>query len=91
MTSFKPMPGQVLVLPIEVTEIGGIHLPERTSSSATQQARVVAVGDTKPNQVTHVKYGDVVLIQKAGGRMVPLHGKRHLLFKEHELYAILEP
>lgn len=89
--NLKPLPGQVLVLPIEVTMVGVIHIVGADHSTITQEAYVVAVGDTPEGEVAHVKFGDRVLINKRGGRDAHVNGKRHLLFKEREIYAVLEP
>lgn len=88
--NLKPLPGQILVLPIASKQmVGAIHIVGTDQTQVTQEARVVAVGDTPEGETTNVIIGDRVLIQKRGGRDAMVNGVRHLLFKERELYAIL--
>ena len=87
--NLKPLPGQILVLPLEVKMVGLIHVIGADQSALTQEARVMGLGDPAPGEYFQVKLGDRVLIHKRSGRAVTINGQRHLLFKEHEIYAIL--
>ncbi len=74
---------------------GGLFIPDSVREKPLE-ALVVAVGTGKvlESGVTHplpVHLGDRVLIGKYTGAEVTLEGEEHLILREDEVLAVLEP
>lgn len=90
MKQIKPMPGRVLVLPIDETMAGAIHLPGKNGLPRDcWRATVIAAGDGTVRQPMELRSGDEVLVPAfKGGTAVHLDGRRFMLFKQEEVLAV---
>ena len=95
-TNIRPLHDRVIVRRIEEGEQvrGGIIIPD-TAKEKAQVGEVVAVGagklkDDGTRQPLDVKVGDVVLFGKYGGSEAKIDGEEVVIFREEELYGIIE-
>jgi chaperonin GroES len=75
--------------------VGGLFIPD-TAKEKPLEALVVAVGSGKVLESgktlpLSVKAGDQVLIGKHSGSEVKLDGEEHIILREDDVLAILEP
>jgi len=90
-----PMPGYVLVKPIE-TETktqSGIYLPDLSSEEKPLKGEVLAVGSDETTEFgikrsSPVAVGDTVIYKKWGGSEVKIDGKDLLFAKFEDILAI---
>jgi chaperonin GroES len=79
--------------PKEISE-GGIILPQTSSENTVQTGTVIAVGSGKiefGNFIpTTLKVNDKVLFAKFNLSEVEIDGKKYLIARETDIYAILE-
>jgi chaperonin GroES len=74
---------------------GGLILPETARYEEHWTGTVIAAGSGLPNRkgVRHpliVKEGDRVLVREYAGTEISLDGEDYLVFKEDDIYAIIE-
>ena len=83
----KPLDDRVLVKPADVAEKtqGGIYIPQ-TAQEKTQEAIVVAVGDSDKIKV---KVNDKILHDKYSGTSIKLNDVEHIILKSEDILAIL--
>ena len=90
----QPLADRVLVEPAEVEEktAGGIIIPD-SAKEKPQEGKVIAVGNGRfENGVLipmEVKTHDRVLYSKYVGTEVTLEGKKYLIMKEADIFAII--
>lgn len=93
----KPMPGYVLVEPVEVQKqtATGIVLPD-THDEKSQKGKVIALGgpqitDSGKKIIPQFKVGDTVVYKKWGGDEIKLDltGKEYLFVKFEDILAVL--
>lgn len=91
--TLKPLGDRVLLEPIEEEMTrGGIMLPE-AAKEKPQKGRVLSVGpgerDDQGKRIPlDVKDGDVVMFAKYAGTEIKVDGKKLLIMKESDLFAI---
>src|ERR671938_507491 len=95
-TTIRPLHDRVIVKRIEEGEQvrGGIIIPD-TAKEKAQVGEVVAVGEGKvredgTRQPLDVKVGDTVLFGKYGGADAKIDGEEYVIFREEELYGIIQ-
>lgn len=93
----KPMPGCVLIEPVEVQKqtATGIVLPD-THDEKSQKGKVIALGGPQITEsgkkiVPQFKVGDTVVYKKWGGDEIKLDltGKEFLFVKFEDILAVL--
>lgn len=95
-TNLNPLPGYVLVAPVETaskTE-SGIYLPD-SHDQKPQQGSVLAVGDTWVTESgaqikSPVKKGDQVVYKKWGGNDVKIGDTEYQFLKFEDILAIIK-
>jgi chaperonin GroES len=95
----KPLPGYVLIEPIEEEEksAGGVYLPE-SAKDKPSKGRVIACGEGEhviTEKIDGIKMapvmaGQIVVYKKWTNQEVQHEGKEYLLVKFDELLAIIE-
>lgn len=95
----KPLPGYVLIEPIEEESVsaGGVYVPE-TSKDKPMKGKVIAVGNyTKDwreqwcdKEKEFVLKSNVVIYKKWTNQEVQHKGKEYLLVHFNELLAVIE-
>ena len=92
----RPLADRVVVEPLEGEEVtpGGILLPE-TAKEKPQQGLILSVGPGRRDEdgkiiPMDVKNGDKVLYAKYAGTEIKVEGKKLLILKESDLFAIVE-
>lgn len=95
--SLRPLNDRVLLKRLEAEKktSGGILIPDNAKEKPAE-GQVVAVGNGKildngSRQTLSVKVGDKVLFGKWSGNEIKVDGEDHLLVKEDEILAIIEP
>lgn len=86
--SLKPLGDRLLVKPLEAQEktSGGIFIPQ-TAQEKTEQATVVAIGDSED---IVVKIKDVIIHDKYAGTKYMVDGDEHLIIRMDDVLAIVE-
>jgi chaperonin GroES len=96
----KPMPGYVLVEPVELEKktVGGIVLPD-IHDEKSQKGKIVALGDAiyrEGQEITAgklgIKLGDFVIYKKWGGDEIKFEtfGKEHIFVKFEDILAVIK-
>ena len=67
---------------------GGIIIPEAAKEKPVK-GTVVAAGPGTKDEPTMVKVGDKVLYNKHSGSEVEVDGKRYLIMREQEIFAVV--
>lgn len=95
-TNIKPLHDRVIVKRIDEGEQvrGGIIIPDAAKEKA-QIGEVIAVGEGKikedgTRQPLDVKVGDHIIFGKYGGSDIKIDSEEYVIFKEEELYGIIE-
>lgn len=93
--TMRPLGSRLVIEPIEQEDItaGGIVLPE-TAKEKPQKGTVLATGPGERNDKGEripldVQVGDVVLYAKYSGTEVKYDGKKLLILRESDVFAIL--
>ena len=93
----RPLHDRVLAKRIAEKDktVGGLFIPD-TAKEKPLEAMVVAVGSGKVLESgkrvpPSVKAGDQVLIGKYSGSEVKLDGEEHIILREDDILAVLEP
>ncbi len=93
----KPLYDRILVKRLEAKEEvrGGIIIPD-TAKEKPLEAKVVAVGSGKRTDSGEIlplsiKAGDVILLGKYSGTEVKVDDVEHIILREDEVLAIIEP
>jgi chaperonin GroES len=86
----KPLADRVVVEPAEAEQktASGIIIPD-TAKEKPQRGTVVAVGNGKKDEPMTVKTGDVVLYGKYSGTEIEIDGRKVLIMKESDIFAIV--
>ena len=98
MATIKPLPGYVLIEPIEDEEksVGGVYLPE-TSKDKPSKGKVIAVSEPftdfnisfqTPFVHSPVKVGQVIYHKKWTNETVSTNGKEYLFVKFEDLLGV---
>lgn len=94
---FRPIGARLLVLPDEPETMspGGIVLPDAAQANS-KLGTVVAVGKGQRNEngdysKPEAKVGDRVLFTSYGTEGIEVDGKDHLLLREVDILAVVEP
>jgi len=92
-----PLHDRVLLKRVEEQEVkrGGIIIPD-TAKEKPQEADVIAVGKGRVTEdgkiiALDVKKGDRVLIGKYSGSEVNIDGVEHIILREEEILAKIDP
>jgi chaperonin GroES len=93
----RPLADRVIVEPVERDETfagGALVLPE-TAKEKPQQGVILAAGpgrldDTGKRITLEVKVGDRVLYAKYSGTEIKLDDKKVLIFRETDIFAVVE-
>lgn len=88
----KPLSDRVLVEPVEVETktAGGIIIPDSVAANVKpQRGTVVAAGAGKKDEPITVKMGDTVLYGKHAGTEIEVDGKKYLIMRETDIFAII--
>lgn len=88
--NIRPLADRVLIEPAEAEQktASGIIIPD-TAKEKPQRGKVIAVGaGTKDHEMT-VKVGDEVLYGKYSGTEIDIEGKKYMIMKEGDIYAII--
>lgn len=103
METVKPLGDRILVEPEEAAKSkGNIIIPEN-SKEKPQRGKVIEVGHaistlpvkgnegaTVPHTEPAIKAGDTILFAKHAGIEMIIEGKKHLLMREGECFAIIK-
>lgn len=83
----KPLGDRVLIKPLTAAEktAGGIYIPA-TAQEKTQEAIVVAVGDSE--KIT-VKVKDKIIHDKYAGTNIKIADEEHIIVKAEDILAVL--
>ncbi len=86
----RPLADRVVVEPAEAEQktASGIIIPD-TAKEKPQRGTVVAVGNGKKDEPMTVKTGDVVLYGKYSGTEIEIDGRKVLIMKESDIFAIV--
>lgn len=86
----RPLADRVVVEPAEAEQktASGIIIPD-TAKEKPQRGTIVAVGNGKPDEPMTVKVGDVVLYGKYSGTEIEVEGRKVLIMKESDIFAIV--
>ena len=84
----KPLGERILVksLEAETKTAGGIYIPD-TAQEKTQEAVVVAVGDSE--DIT-VKVKNKIIYDKYAGTNIKVDGEEHMIIKQDDVLAIIK-
>ncbi len=87
----KPLADRVLVLPDAAEEktIGGIIIPD-TAKEKPVRGEVVAAGNGTKDDPMTVKVGDKVLYGKYAGTELEVEGKKYLIMRQSDIFAVVE-
>ncbi len=87
----KPLADRVLVLPDAAEEktIGGIIIPD-TAKEKPVRGEIVAAGNGTKDDPMTVKVGDKVLYGKYAGTELEVEGKKYLIMRQSDIYAVVE-
>ena len=85
--AIKPLNDRLLVKSVtaETKTAGGIYIPE-TAQEKTQEAVVVAVGDSKDIKV---KAKDKIIYDKYAGTTIKVNGEEHMIIKMDDVLAVI--
>ena len=98
MPKLKPMPGYVLIEPVELEKktATGIVLPD-THDEKSQKGKIIAMGGPQINDsgkkiVPEFKIGDIVIYKKWGGDEVKfgISGKEYIFVKFEDILAVIK-
>lgn len=83
----QPLDDRILVKPIGVEEktSGGIYIPQ-TAQEKTQEAVVVAIGDSSKIKV---KEKDQIIHDKYSGSNIKIGDTEHIILKAEDILAII--
>lgn len=88
----KPLPGYVLVEPLEQEEVssGGVYLPE-ASKDKPMKGKIVKKGDNVKKWAGYESFeeGNTVIYKKWTNQEVQHEGKSYLLVSFNELLAVI--
>lgn len=84
----KPLNDRVVAKPLDAEEKtkGGIYIPA-TAQEKTQEAEVIAVGDSSDIKV---KVGDKIIHDKYAGTNIKIGEEEHIILKAEDILAIVE-
>ncbi len=87
----KPLADRVLVLPDAAEEktVGGIIIPD-TAKEKPVRGEIVAAGNGTKDDPMTVKVGDKVLYGKYAGTELEVEGKKYLIMRQSDIYAVVE-
>jgi chaperonin GroES len=92
MTELKirPLADRVVVEPAEAEQktASGLFIPD-TAKEKPQRGTVLAAGSGKKDEPMTVKTGDVVLYGKYSGTEIEVDGRKVLIMKESDIFAII--
>lgn len=85
--AIKPLGDRLLVKPViaETKTAGGIYIPD-TAQEKTQEAVVIAVGDSEDIKV---KEKDKIIYDKYAGTTIKVNGEEHIIIKMDDVLAII--
>ena len=88
--NIRPLADRVLVEPLEAETktASGIIIPD-SAKEKPQQGVVVAVGAGKKDEPMTVKEGDKVIYGKHSGSECAVDGKKYLIMRESDIFAII--
>lgn len=88
--NIRPLADRVLVEPLEAETktASGIIIPD-SAKEKPQQGVIVAVGAGKKDEPMTVKEGDKVLYGKYSGNEFTMDGKKYLIMRESDIFAII--
>ena len=88
--NIRPLADRVLVEPLEAETktASGIIIPD-SAKEKPQQGVVVAVGAGKKDEPMTVKEGDKVIYGKYYGSEFAVDGKKYLIMRESDIFAII--
>ncbi|MDD4820757.1 MAG: co-chaperone GroES [Flavobacteriales bacterium] len=88
--NITPLADRVLVEPLEAETktASGIIIPD-SAKEKPQQGVVVAVGAGKKDEPMTVKVGDKVIYGKYSGNEFSMDGKKYLIMREADIFAII--
>ena len=86
----KPLPGYVLVSPIEDDEksAGGLYMPESVKDKPMKGV-VIACGEQTKDGGCHVSVGETVIYKKWTNQEIVYEGKEYLMVAFNELLATI--
>lgn len=84
----KPLNDRILVKPVDAAEktAGGLYIPA-TAQEKTQEAVVIAVGDSEDIKV---KVKDKIIHDKYAGTTIKISGEDHIIIKADDVLAVVE-
>ena len=88
--NITPLADRVLIEPMEAETrtASGLIIPD-SAKEKPQMGIVLAVGAGKKDEPMTVKIGDKVLYGKYSGSEFSLDGKKYLIMRESDIYAII--
>lgn len=88
--NIKPLADRVLVEPAAAEEktASGIFIPD-SAQEKPQRGQIVAIGNGKVDEPLTVKVGDSVLYGKYSGTEIEHEGKKYLIMREADIFAIV--
>ena len=88
--NITPLADRVLVEPLEAETktASGIIIPD-SAKEKPQQGVIVAVGAGKKDEPMTVKVGDKVIYGKYSGNEFSIDGKKYLIMREADIFAII--
>ena len=88
--NITPLADRVLIEPMEAETrtASGLIVPD-SAKEKPQMGIVLAVGAGKKDEPMTVKVGDKVLYGKYSGSEFSLDGKKYLIMRESDIYAII--
>ena len=94
VSKIRPLHDNVVIEPVEETlSIGGIVIPDTADKERPVKGIVRAVGQGKMVDgkliAVDVQLDDTVLFSKYSGTEVTLEGKRYLVMKESDIFAVI--
>ncbi len=86
----RPLADRVVVEPAEAEQktASGLFIPD-TAKEKPQRGTVLAAGSGKKDEPMTVKTGDVVLYGKYSGTEIEVEGRKVLIMKESDIFAII--
>ncbi len=83
--NIQPLGDRILVKPLEAAQKtkGGIFIPQ-TAQEKTQEAKVIAVGDSEDIKV---KKGDSIIYEKFSGTNIKIAEEEHIIIKSDDVLA----
>ena len=86
----RPLADRVVVEPAEAEQktASGLFIPD-TAKEKPQRRTVLAAGTGKKDEPMTVKTGDVVLYGKYSGTEIEVDGRKVLIMKESDIFAII--